>query len=119
MYTFADLYLYLDLLQIFKEMEVVRGGRPPPLPDNFGRTKLTPTNHTSLERKFIGESDSFSISRKYFDFAILSAICEKFNCQNLGHFREFEKHVIYHFKARGLEINMIYIICFEKFFEFL
>ena len=42
-----------------EEMEVVRGAPPPPVTDNFWRTKLTLTNYISLEREFIEESDSF------------------------------------------------------------
>ena len=32
---------------------------------------VTPTNYISSEREFIGESESFKISGKYFEFAIL------------------------------------------------
>ena len=39
--------------------------------NNFQKTRVTPTNYTSSEKEFIGESESFKISGKYFDFAIL------------------------------------------------
>ena len=44
-------------------------GCPPPT-NNFRKTQVTPTNYISSEREFIGESKSFKISGKYFDFAI-------------------------------------------------
>ena len=37
----------------------------------FQRLKLPPANYISSEREFTGESESFKISGKYFDFAIL------------------------------------------------
>ena len=86
---------------------------PPPPTNNFRKTYVTPTNYISSEREFIGESESSKILRKYFDFAILSAIFAK-----LSDFRPFlevrknfklleHKHSIYHFKAGDLEIPNI------------
>ena len=46
----------------------VRGGSPT---NNFQKTYVTPTNYISSEREFIGESESFKILGKYFDFALL------------------------------------------------
>ena len=60
----------------------------------------------------MGESDSFKISTKYFDFAILRAIFAKLS--NLGHFCSSKKlkllkfrHLVYHFKARDLDNHNI------------
>ena len=48
-----------------------------PPTDNF---RNTPTNYISSKREFIGESKSFKISGKYFDFAILRAWrCQVYN----------------------------------------
>ena len=47
------------------------GGAGCPPTNNFRKTQVTPTNYISSEREFIGESESFKISGKYFDFAIL------------------------------------------------
>ena len=49
----------------------------PPRNEIFFRTKPNPTSYISLEREFIGNSDSFLILEKYFNFAILLAILAK------------------------------------------
>ena len=56
----------------------MRGGPPT---NNFRKTYVTLTNYISSEREFIGESESFKISGKYFDFAKIKAIMylAKFN----------------------------------------
>ena len=73
-----------NITHFFRIRDGVGEGRSPSPTNSFWRTKLTPTNYISLEREFIGESDSFSISTKYFDFAILWTIFAK-----LSKFRQF------------------------------
>ena len=92
-----------------------------PLPNNFRRTKLTPTNYISLEREFIEESDSFSISKKYFDLATLWAIFAKCSakapektCDFMNTLRNFAKSVFAHISAK-LRYFAIQFILFIQF----
>ena len=93
---------------------IVAGGAGRHPLDNFWRRKPTSTNYISLERKFIGESDSFSVMTKCFGFAILWVIfaeLPKFLGVRKNNKRMEHKHVIYHFTARHLEIMNI---CFAN-----
>ena len=85
--------------------------------------KLTPaTNYISLEREFIGESDSFKIQTKYFGFEILWVIFAKLsNVAIFGSSKNFKllkfRHVVYHFKARDLD-NQIYSLSLKIIFKY-
>ena len=63
------------------------------LPIIFKRLKwITSKNYKRSKREFIGESKSFKMSGKYFDFAILRFHEQSSRSnRNLGHFRKFEK----------------------------
>ena len=88
-------------------MEVVQ---VPPT-DNFWKTKLTPTNHISLEREFIEESSPIHLEN-----ILITRLYEQFSRNEIRNgsrknFRLLEyEHIIYHFKAHDLEIPFIWIV---------
>ena len=103
-----------------EQWQVVKGAISSP--DNFLSRKPTSTNYISLERKFIGESGSFSVLTKCFGFAILFAIFAKLpkfgsllgvrkNNKHMKH-----KHVMYHFTFHitfYISRNKLYILILQ------
>ena len=80
------------------------------------------TNHVSMEREVIRESNLFQILTNYLDFTTLRAVFTKLS--NLRAFSEIpkniklveRKHAGYHIQARDLETTNSKLDCHFKYF---